>query len=198
MLEIEKSLQNQGYKRIVGIDEAGRGPLAGPVVAAAVIFFPEIEPFIFTDSKKLTEKQREKLLLQIKEKAIAVGIGIVDSSVIDRINIYNATKLAMERAIEDLKAEWDYIITDYVKFEPHPHVSVKKADERSLSVAAASIVAKVVRDRIMTEFSRVFPHSFDRHKGYPTKLHREEIEKFGITPIHRKSFRLFRQHRLEL
>ncbi|WP_456393527.1 ribonuclease HII [Persephonella sp.] len=198
MLEIEKSLQKQGYKRIAGIDEAGRGPLAGPVVAAAVIFPPDIKPFIFTDSKKLTEKQREQLFPQIKEKAIAVGIGIVDSSVIDRINIYNATKLAMERALEDLKTEWDYIITDYVKFEPYPHISVKKADEKSLSVAAASIVAKVTRDRIMAEFSRVFPHSFDRHKGYPTKLHREEIEKFGITPIHRKSFNLFRQYRLEL
>ncbi|NPA57722.1 MAG: ribonuclease HII [Aquificae bacterium] len=198
MLQIELSLREKGYLKIVGIDEAGRGPLAGPVVSAAVIFPPDIEPFIFTDSKKLTEKQRNELFHLIKEKALAVGIGIVDSTVIDRINIYNATKLSMERALKDLKAEYDYIITDYVRFDPYPHLSVKKADEKSLSVAAASVIAKVVRDRIMEQFATVFPHSFNRHKGYPTKLHREEIQRYGITPIHRRSFNLFKQYRLEI
>ena len=198
MLEIEKSLWEKGYSKIAGIDEAGRGPLAGPVVAAAVIFPKEIKPFIFKDSKKLTPKQREQLFSQIKQKAIAVGIGIVDSSVIDRINIYNATKLAMKRALEDLKTDYDYLITDYVKFDPYPHISLKKADEKSLSVAAASIIAKVIRDRIMVEFGKVYPHSFEKHKGYPTKLHKQEIKKHGLTPIHRRSFNLDIQYELEL
>ncbi|WP_457641602.1 ribonuclease HII [Persephonella sp.] len=198
MLEIEKQLQKKGYKKIAGIDEAGRGPIAGPVVAASVIFPPDIKPFIFKDSKKLTEKQRKELFYEIKEKAIAVGIGIVDSSVIDRINIYNATKLAMKRALEDMKKEFDFIITDYVRFEPYPHISLKKADEQSLSVAAASIIAKVYRDEIMKEFSKIYPHSFDKHKGYPTKLHKEEIQKFGITPIHRKSYNLGIQYKLKI
>ncbi|MDQ7055780.1 MAG: ribonuclease HII [Persephonella sp.] len=198
MLEIEKSLQKKGYRNIAGIDEAGRGPLAGPIVAAAVIFSPDIKPFLFKDSKKMSEREREELFVQIREQAKAIGIGIVDSAVIDRINVYNATKLAMERALEDLKTDYDYIITDYVKFDPYPHISIKKADEKSLSVAAASIIAKVTRDRIMKEFSKVFPHSFDRHKGYPTKLHREEIIKYGLTPIHRRSFNTGIQHRFAL
>ncbi|WP_457642943.1 ribonuclease HII [Persephonella sp.] len=196
MLEIENSLKEKGYRRIVGIDEAGRGPLAGPVVAAAVILPEKFPVAIDRDSKKLTPSQRKKLFHQIKENAAAVGIGIVENTVIDRINIYNATKLAMERALEDLKTEYDFIITDYVKFDPYPHLSVKKADEKSLSVAAASIVAKVVRDRIMEEYAKIFPHSFDRHKGYSTELHREEIKKYGLTFIHRKSFKI--QYELKL
>ncbi|WP_029519829.1 ribonuclease HII [Persephonella sp. IF05-L8] len=198
MLEIEKSLWEKGYSKVAGIDEAGRGPLAGPVVAAAVIFPSDIKPFIFKDSKKLTSRQRENLIEEIKQKAIAVGIGIVDSNIIDKINIYNATKLAMERALEDLKTDYDFLITDYIRFEPYPHISVKKADEKSLSVAAASIIAKVTRDKIMEEFGKVFPHSFEKHKGYPTKLHKQEIQKYGLTPIHRKSFNLGIQHHLEL
>ncbi len=190
MLEIENSLYLKGYSRIVGIDEAGRGPLAGPVVSAAVIFPKDITPFLTKDSKKLSEKQRKSAYKEIKEKALAVGIGIVCSEEIDRINIYNATKLAMKRALEDLKTDYDFIITDYVKFDPYPHISIKKADEKSLSVAAASIIAKVFRDEIMKQFSRIYPHSFHKHKGYPTKLHKEEIKKFGLTPIHRKSFKI--------
>jgi ribonuclease HII len=190
MFEIEKSLYEKGYKKIVGIDEAGRGPLAGPVVSAAVIFPKDIEIFITKDSKKLSAKKRKELFLKIKEKALSIGIGVVDSSEIDRINIYNATKLAMERALFTLKSDFDIIITDYIKFEPYPHISVKKADEKSISVAAASIIAKVYRDEIMDEFAKIYPHSFDKHKGYPTKLHKEEIKKYGITQIHRKSFKL--------
>ncbi|HCB70228.1 MAG TPA: ribonuclease HII [Persephonella sp.] len=198
MLQIEKELWSKGFKNIAGIDEAGRGPVAGPVVAASVIFPQNIEPFIFKDSKKLTKKQREELFTQIKERALAVGIGIVDNSVIDRINIYNATKLAMKRAIEDMNHNFDYLITDYVKFDPYPHISLKKADEKSLSVAAASIIAKVFRDRIMEEFSKYYPHSFDKHKGYLTELHREEIIRYGLTPIHRKSFKIDIQYRLNI
>ncbi len=198
MLQIEKDLWNKGLKKVVGIDEAGRGPVAGPVVAASVIFPQNIEPFISKDSKKLTKKQREELFTRIKEKAIAVGIGIVDNSVIDRINIYNATKLAMKRALEDMNASYDYIITDYVRFDPYPHISLKKADEKSISVAAASVIAKVLRDRIMDEFSKYYPHSFDKHKGYLTKQHREEIIKYGLTPIHRKSFKIDIQYRLNI
>lgn len=190
MLEIEKELISNGYKYIAGVDEAGRGPLAGPVVASAVVFPPNIKPFIHYDSKKLTEKEREELFLEIKEYAISVGIGVVDNEEIDRINIHNATKLAMKRAIEDLKLQVDFIITDYVKLEYENLIALKKGDEISHSIAAASIIAKVYRDNIMKEFSKIYPHSFDKHKGYPTKLHIEEIKKYGITPIHRKSFRL--------
>ncbi len=190
MLEIEKSLYKKGFSRIVGIDEAGRGPVAGPVVSAAVLFPSDVKPFLFKDSKKLTEKQRKEILREIKEKAVSIGIGVVCSTEIDRINIYNATKLAMKRALEDLKADYDFIITDYVKFDPYPHISVKKADEKSLSVAAASVVAKVYRDEIMKQFSKVYPHSFDKHKGYLTKQHKEEIKKYGLTPIHRRSFKI--------
>ena len=190
MLEIENSLRKKGFQKIVGIDEAGRGPIAGPIVSSAVIFPPDIDIFLRKDSKKLTEKQREKLFEEIKYRALAIGIGIVDSTEIDRINIYQATKLAMYRALETLKTDFDFLITDFVKFFPYPHISIKKADEKSLSVAAASIVAKVYRDNIMKEFSQLYPHSFDKHKGYPTKTHKQEIKEFGITPIHRKSFRL--------
>ncbi len=190
MFHIEKSLYKQGYKRIVGIDEVGRGPVAGPVVSAAVILPSNIDIFLDRDSKRLTEKKREALYPIILEKAIAVGIGIVDSAEIDKINIQNATRLSMERALLALKTDFDYIITDYFKFDPYPHIAVKKADEKSISVAAASVVAKVYRDNIMKEFSKLYPHSFDKHKGYPTQQHKEEIRKYGFTPIHRKSFKV--------
>ncbi len=190
MIEIEKSLYKKGFKYIVGIDEAGRGPIAGPVVSSAVIFPQNVDIFITKDSKKLTPKQREELFDEIKQKALAIGIGVVDPCKIDEINIYNATKLAMERALLTLKHKYDYIITDYVKFDPYPHISLKKADEKSISVAAASVIAKVYRDKIMEEFSKIYPHSFDKHKGYPTPLHKEEIRKYGLTPIHRKSFKV--------
>ena len=196
MFEIEKSLHKKGYKYIAGIDEAGRGALAGPVVVASVIYPSDIEPFIFKDSKKLSEKKREELFYKIKEKALAVGIGLVENTVIDRINIYNATKLAMERALYDLKVKYDFIITDYIKFDPYPHISIPKADEKSFTVASASIIAKVYRDRIMKEYSKIYPFSFDKHKGYLTKLHREELEKYGFSPIHRKSFKIKTQRKL--
>ncbi len=190
MLDLEKDLYKNGFSYIAGVDEAGRGPIAGPVVASAVVFPKNIKPFIHTDSKKLSEKEREEIYRLIFDCAISVGIGVVDNAVIDRINILNATKLAMERALQDLKIKIDIVISDYVELENYECLSLKKADEISHTVAAASIVAKVYRDRIMKEFSKVYPHSFDRHKGYPTKKHFEEIKKYGLTPIHRKSFKL--------
>ncbi len=190
MIEIEKDLFSKGFKYIAGVDEAGRGPLAGPVVSASVIFPPNIKPFVPSDSKKLSKKEREELYDQIKEFALSVGIGVVDSKVIDKINIFNATKLAMKRALDDLKMNVEIVISDYIQLEDYECIALKKADEISHTVAAASIIAKVYRDKIMEEFSKIYPHSFDRHKGYPTKLHIQEIKKYGITPIHRKSFRL--------
>ncbi len=190
MLEIEESLYKKGFNKIVGVDEAGRGPVAGPVVAAAVIFPKGIKPFLFKDSKKLSEKKRYLYLKEIKEKAIGIGIGLATNTEIDEINIYIATKLAMKRAINNLKTDFDYIISDFVKLEDLPHLSIKKADEVSLSVASASIVAKVYRDELMKKYSEIYPHSFDKHKGYLTDLHKEEIKIFGLTPIHRLSFKV--------
>ncbi|WP_457600309.1 ribonuclease HII [Hydrogenivirga sp.] len=190
MTEYEEKFWREGVT-VAGVDEAGRGPLAGPVVAAAVILPPFTEPFLKGDSKKLTQKEREELYELIRKTAIAVGTAVVDSSVIDRINILQATKLAMKRALNDLKHSFDVVISDYVKLEDFNCLPLVKGDERSLSCACASVVAKVLRDRIMERFHEVYPeYEFIKHKGYPTKKHRELIRKYGITEIHRKSFRL--------
>jgi ribonuclease HII len=190
MTEYEERFWKEGLT-VAGVDEAGRGPLAGPVVAAAVILKPFTEPFLKGDSKKLTKKEREELYSFIRETALAVGTAVVDSAVIDRINILNATKLAMKRALEDLKSPFDVVITDYVKLEGLNCLPLVKGDERSLSCACASVIAKVLRDRIMERYHEVYPHyEFVKHKGYPTKKHRELIKRFGATEIHRKSFKL--------
>ncbi|HHJ63484.1 MAG TPA: ribonuclease HII [Aquifex aeolicus] len=190
MVDYELGFWEKGLL-VAGVDEAGRGPLAGPVVAAAVILKPFTEPFIRGDSKKLSPKEREELYSFIKETAVAVGTAVVDSAVIDRINILNATKLAMKRALEDLKHRFDVVITDYVSLEGVNCVPLVRGDERSLSCACASVIAKVLRDRIMEHYHDFFPlHAFPKHKGYPTQEHRELIRKFGVTEIHRRSFRL--------
>ena len=190
MTEYEKRFWKDGLL-VAGVDEAGRGPLAGPVVAAAVILPPFTESFLRGDSKKLSAGERERLYNVIKEKAIAVGTGVVDSAVIDRINVHRATKLAMKRALEDLKHPFDVVINDYVKLEGFNCLPLVKGDEKSLSCACASVIAKVLRDRIMEVFHEFYPeYGFVKHKGYPTKKHREMIKKFGITEIHRKSFSL--------
>ncbi len=190
MTEYEERFWKEG-KLVAGVDEAGRGPLAGPVVACAVVLKPFTEPFLNRDSKKLSPKEREEVLELIKEKALAIGTAVVDSRVIDRINIHRATKLAMERAIRDLKVKPEIVITDYVKLEGFNCIPLVKGDERSLSCACASVVAKVLRDKIMEHFHRVYPHyGFDSHKGYPTKRHRESIARHGACDIHRRSFRL--------
>lgn len=190
MIEYELSFWEKNLI-VAGVDEAGRGPLAGPVVAVAVILPPFTEPFIDKDSKKMSSKERESVYELIKAKALAIGTAVVDSVVIDRINILQATKLAMRRALEDLKRPFDVVITDHVKLEGYNCIPLVKGDEKSLSCACASVIAKVLRDKIMEHYHRVFPeYDFRRHKGYPTSRHRELLKRYGITDIHRKSFRV--------
>ena len=195
----EKKLHKKGYKMVVGIDEAGRGPLAGPVVAAALCFkhnrsrrIPRIK-----DSKQLTAKQREEVYEILKKNAdVEWGIGRVSEKVIDKINILQATKLAMQRAVKNLEKKQgniDFLIIDGnfgIKC-PISQKSIIKADQKVLSVAAASIIAKVFRDKMMVNYHKKFPeYCFDKHKGYPTYQHREIIRKHGSCRLHRKSFHL--------
>lgn len=189
----EKELREKGFKTIAGVDEAGRGPLAGPVVAAAVVLPEDFNVLGIDDSKKLSEKRREELFDKIREGAVTWGIGIADHKTIDEINILQATKLAMRRALEEAgrKAEIDYIIFDAVEIDEikKPQQSVIKGDSRVLAIAAASILAKVTRDRMMKEMALRYPgYSFEKNKGYGTKAHYERIEKYGMCPIHRRSF----------
>lgn len=191
MLEIEDKLYSEGYNFVCGVDEAGRGPLCGPVVAAAVILPKDEYIEGVNDSKKLTEKKREKLYDDIMKKAVAVSIGISDVDVIEKVNILNATKLAMKQAIEKLSIKPDYVLIDgnqmidiNIKAE-----TVVSGDAKSLSIAAASIIAKVTRDRMLIEFDKKYPeYGFAKHKGYGTKSHIEAIQKYGLTDIHRPSF----------
>lgn len=183
----------KGYKNVCGIDEAGRGPLAGPVYAAAVILPTGLEIEGLNDSKKLSEKKREMLFDIICEKAIAYSVGIATEKEIDEINILNATFLAMKRAVEGLEIKPDYALVDGNRY---PNISddikeevVVKGDGKSMSIAAASILAKVSRDRFMLEMTEKYPeYCFEKHKGYGTKLHYEKILEFGPSPIHRMTF----------
>lgn len=189
---IDKELWDK-YEFIAGCDEAGRGPLAGPVVAAAVIlpkdfYHPEID-----DSKKLTPRKREELFEVIKESAISYSFGIVSVEVIDRINIFEATKMAMREAIKGLSLEPQIVLIDAIQIDDLPikQYPIVKGDTLSINIASASILAKVKRDSIMLEYHKKYPmYGFDKHKGYPTVYHRECIKKFGPCPIHRRSFRL--------
>lgn len=179
------------YHIICGIDEAGRGPLAGPVVAGACILPSDAEILYLNDSKKLSEKRREELFVEIKEKAAAWAVGIVDNQVIDEINILQATYRAMRIAISRLSVEPDLLLNDAVTI---PEVAIRqvgivKGDAKSVSIAAASILAKVSRDHLMIEYDRLYPeYGFAKHKGYGTAQHMAAIREFGLTPIHRKSF----------
>lgn len=189
--------QNQFYsdevKLIVGVDEAGRGPLAGPVVAAAVIFARANNNKEINDSKQLSAKKREKLFDEIYQNAIAVGVGIVDAAKIDEINIYEATKVAMKEAINNLKHDYDLILTDAMKLNGlgKPVIDIIKGDAKALPIAAASIIAKVTRDKLMNELDNKYPnYGFKKHKGYGTKLHLDALDKFGpIKGIHRFSYK---------
>ena len=187
----EKLAIEKGFKTICGIDEAGRGPLAGPVYAAAVILPMDLEIDGLNDSKKLTEKKREALFDVICEKAISYSIGIATEEEIDEINILNATFLAMRRAVDGLSVKPDYALIDG---NQHPKLSIPdetvvKGDGKSMSIAAASILAKVSRDRFMLQIAEKYPeYCFEKHKGYGTKLHYEMIEKYGVSPVHRRSF----------
>jgi len=186
----EDLLYEKGVKYIAGIDEAGRGPLAGPVVAAAVILKKGSKLELVDDSKKLTEKQREKALEEIKSHALAIGIGIASVEEIDRINIYRAAREAMQSAIKQLKIKPEFLLIDAMPMEIDiPSESIIKGDQKSISIAAASIIAKTTRDQYMIEMDKIFPqYNFKQHKGYGTKEHIELIKKYGYTPIHRKSY----------
>lgn len=190
--EFEKAYQEKGFQVICGIDEAGRGPLAGPVCAAAVILPYGTEIAGLNDSKKLTEKKREALFPVIIEKAIAHGIGFASEQEIDEINILNATFLAMRRAVESMNVTPDLLLIDgnqRPKIGTCEEVTVVKGDMKSVSIAAASVLAKVSRDRYMLEMAEKYPqYAFEKHKGYGTKLHYEKITKFGVSPIHRRTF----------
>lgn len=191
MTEFERDCYSKGYKIVAGVDEAGRGPLAGPVVAAAVILGEGVLIPGVNDSKKLSEAKREYLYNEIKEKALCCSVGIADEKTIDEINILNATYLAMKRALEGLPEKPQYILLDAVtlKCVDIPQKGIIKGDSLSLSIAAASIIAKVERDRIVSQYDELYPqYSFSRHKGYGTKEHIECIKKYGLLPIHRRSF----------
>lgn len=190
--EIEKEYTEKGFRLVCGIDEAGRGPLAGPVCAAAVILPIGTEIEGLNDSKKLSEKKREMLFPMIIENATAYGIGFASEQEIDEINILNATFLAMSRAVEALGISPDLLLIDgnqKPKIGVGEEVTVIKGDAKSVSVAAASVLAKVSRDRYMLEKSQEYPqYAFEKHKGYGTKLHYEKIAEYGVSPIHRKTF----------
>ncbi len=191
MLEFENMYREQGYKAICGVDEAGRGPLAGPVFAAAVILPEGLIIEGVTDSKKLSEKKREKLFDEICEKAIAYCIASASVEEIEEMNILQADMLAMKRAVEGLSVKADFAMIDGNKVPglDIPAEAIVKGDAKSESIAAASILAKVSRDRLMLELAKEYPqYGFEKHKGYGTKAHREAIKEYGPSEIHRMSF----------
>lgn len=189
--EFENEYRSKGYNLVCGVDEAGRGPLAGPVYAAAVILPDGLENLGINDSKKISEKKREQIFDTIIENSIAYGIGSASEKEIDEINILNATFLAMKRAVEAMNVKPDILLVDGNR-KPNTgieEVTIVKGDSKSISIAAASILAKVSRDRYMRELAEKYPeYEFERHKGYGTKLHYEKIEQYGILPDHRKTF----------
>lgn len=188
MTEYEKLYWEKGLL-VAGVDEAGRGPLAGPLVACAVILPPFTEAFINTDSKGMSPKEREEAYQLIREKALSIGTAVVDSALIDRVGISRASQLAFRRALEDLDHPFHVVISDYISVEGYQCLPLTKGDQRSLSCACASVVAKVLRDRIMEHYHRLFPqYNFLKHKGYATKEHVEAIDLHRESPIHRRSF----------
>lgn len=193
----EKEARLNGFETVAGIDEAGRGPLAGPVVSAAVILPNPLPVSGIQDSKKLSPKKREKLFDEIQRHAIAVGVGIVEPVDIDRINILQASLLSMVIAVQKLHPVPDFLLIDGIfpiSFDL-PQKAIPKGDALSISIGAASIVAKVTRDRIMENYSKEYPeYDFSKHKGYPTKAHKAAILQHGVSPIHRKSFRGVKEH----
>ena len=192
--EIEEEIynQNENIKYICGIDEAGRGPLAGPVVVASVIMPRDSKIEGINDSKKVSEKKREMLFDKIIEEAISYGIGIIDPKEIDEINILEATKKGLTTSLKELKTKPDVIVVDALKGIDTlgiPYKSLIKGDAICYSISAASILAKVTRDRIMRQWDEIYPmYGFEKHKGYGTKAHTEAIKQYGLCPIHRRSF----------
>lgn len=190
MNQYETAAQNHGYEFVAGIDEVGRGPLAGPVVSAAVILDMNNSIIGLNDSKKLSLKRRDELFEEIKEKAVSIGVGILTADEIDEHNILGATKLAMKEATLNLSQKPDLLLVDAVKLDtPIPQEMIIKGDMKSNSIAAASIIAKVTRDIMMVEYDQLYPgYGFKNNAGYGTKEHLDGLELHGPTPIHRKSF----------
>ena len=190
MLAYEKELYTQGIHLIAGVDEVGRGPLAGPVVAAAVILPKACKIPGLNDSKKIPKSKHKEIYEAVLQNAIAIGIGIKDNQVIDQVNIYEATKLAMMEAIGQLEPQPQHLLIDAMKLDlPIPQTSIIKGDANSLSIAAASIVAKVTRDQMMEEFDCEYPgYDFTQNAGYGTANHLAGLDQLGVTPIHRRSF----------
>lgn len=190
MLSYEKALYENGVEFIAGIDEVGRGPLAGPVVAAAVILPKGCKIRYLNDSKKIPKAKHQAIYEEVMERAVAVGIGVMDNHIIDRVNIYEATKLAMLEALGKLDQQPQYLLIDAMTLDtPIQQTSIIKGDANSLSIAAASIVAKVTRDQMMADYDRQFPgYSFAQNAGYGTAEHLQGLAKHGVTPIHRRTF----------
>lgn len=199
MQEYERRLRADGVRYIAGVDEVGRGPLAGPVVTACVLLPEDFDVLGVDDSKKLSEKKREELFDEILSKAVAYGIGMCDNQIIDEINILEATKRAMTEAVANADAmlnekcggRIEHLMIDALTLKDVqiPQTGLIKGDAKSLSIAAASIIAKVTRDRMMIEYAKEYPYyAFESNKGYGTKAHYEGIAEYGITPIHRKTF----------
>ena len=191
LYKYEKELYDKGCKYIGGVDEVGRGPLIGSVVAACVVLPSDFVLDGLTDSKKLSEKKRDEFYKIIWDKAIAIGIGIVDEKVIDEVNIYEATKIAMKKAISDTNIKPDHVLIDAMPLDIDiPTTSIIKGDAKSISIAAASVIAKVTRDRMMYELDKIYPmYGLASNKGYGTKKHILAIKKYGITKYHRLSFK---------
>ena len=190
MLAYEKELYAQGIQLIAGVDEVGRGPLAGPVVAAAVILPENCKIPGLNDSKKIPKSKHQAIYQSVLDQALSVGIGVKDNQVIDQVNIYEATKLAMLEAIQELDQQPQHLLIDAMKLDlPISQTSIIKGDANSLSIAAASIVAKVTRDQMMAAYDQEYPgYDFAQNAGYGTTKHLEGLEKHGVTPIHRRSF----------
>ncbi len=188
----ENQVTHKGFTKIAGIDEAGRGPLAGPVVSASVILPSSFLVPGVNDSKKITPKKRSFLYKEIYKHSVSIGVGIVDVQEIDRINILQATLLSMAKSVHTLDIKPDYLLIDGIfnVTVDLPQKTIPKGDALSISIAAASIIAKVTRDKIMSNYHKIYPeYGFLKHKGYPTKAHREAVKRFGPCPIHRRSFK---------
>ncbi len=201
MKVFELACQQSGYKQIAGVDEAGRGALAGPVIAAAVILPIDCSLEGLNDSKQLSPKQRDRLSDEIHRVAVSIGVGAIDNQVIDRLNILNATLLAMKEAVENLTLQPDYLLVDglYLPEIDIPGKAIPKGDSRSYSIAAASIIAKTTRDKLMIALDRTYPnYGFRKHKGYPTAQHRQAIAAFGASDIHRHTFKLLPDDQIKL
>lgn len=189
-LVYEKEAYLQGYHTIIGLDEAGRGPMAGPLTVGGVIFPKDYYDKRINDSKQLIAKKREELSEIIKANALAYKVEVISVEEVDKLNVYQASREGMLRIINTIAIHPDYALTDAMPLNNYiPHTSIIKGDSLSLSIAAASILAKVTRDHIMEEYAKLYPeYGFEKHKGYVTKAHKEALLKYGVTPIHRKSF----------